>query len=216
MKKLLLTGIAAAMFSIAAIGQERGSEERNEFRQETEQAEENIQEESNEFRRDVEETGEDIEEGAERTADDIEEGAERVGDDIEQGAEDVEQGAERTGEQIEESAEETGEEMDQATEQTLDEMNEDFESTVEDDDQQGNAAFNAAPELEVVEGKEGPNNEVVYQYQNEYFYVDRENKKLVKAEASELQDAEHDVIVKDAQEGSDTNTSGSNRNRDQE
>src|SRR5690606_25103365 len=130
----------------------------------------------------------------------------------------MEQGAERAGDEIEQSAEQTGENMDQATDETLDEMNQEIESTVEGQNgeqssenrnDQGNASLNTAPELEVVEGKEGPNNEVVYQYQGEYMYVDRENKKLVKAEESELQDADHEIIVKDGQEENE-NTSSSN------
>lgn len=53
-------------------------------------------------------------------------------------------------------------------------------------------------DVEVVENKEGPNSEVVYKFQGEMFYVDRDEKKLVKAEESELKDATHETIVKDA------------------
>ena len=107
----------------------------------------------------------------------------------------------------------------QATDENLEEMNQNFESAVESDEKntddpnaQSNAGMNTAPELKVVEGKEGPNNEVVYEYQNDYFYVDREEKKLVKVEKSELQDANHEVIVKDgSEEDNDENASSSNR-----
>lgn len=53
-------------------------------------------------------------------------------------------------------------------------------------------------DVEVVENKEGPNSEVVYKFQGEMFYVDRDKKELVKAEESELKDATHETIVKDA------------------
>ena len=97
-------------------------------------------------------------------------------------------------------------------------MNSEFRSSVEDDKNgQAHSSVNTAPELEVVEGKEGPNNEVVYQYQGDFFYVDRENKKLVKAEESELEDANNEIIVKDAQEEnsatSDRSDSQSERNQ---
>ena len=92
-------------------------------------------------------------------------------------------------------------------------MNDQFESTVEGDDSQ---AATTAPELEIVEGKEGPNSEVVYKYQDEYFYVDREQKKVVKAKESELQDAKHEVIVKDAEQSTDENASSSNRSQSED
>jgi hypothetical protein len=50
-------------------------------------------------------------------------------------------------------------------------------------------------EIEVLEDKEGPNNEVVYKYQGGLYYVDRDQKQLVKIEESQLQNAEHEAIV---------------------
>jgi len=49
--------------------------------------------------------------------------------------------------------------------------------------------------VEVVEDKEGPNNEVVYKYQGEMYYVDREQQKLVKADESQLKDAKNKPTV---------------------
>lgn len=90
-------------------------------------------------------------------------------------------------------------------------MNNEFETAVED----GQSDMKDAPELKVVEGKEGPNNEVVYEYDGELFYVDREKKEVVKAKKSDLEDANHDVVVKDEGESSEgETTSASNRMSD--
>lgn len=61
-------------------------------------------------------------------------------------------------------------------------------------------------EVEIVENKEGPNSEVVYKFQGEMFYVDRDEKKIVKADESELKDATHETIVKDARAARDSNS----------
>jgi hypothetical protein len=60
---------------------------------------------------------------------------------------------------------------------------------------------NAQPpmqEIEVLEDKEGPDNQVIYKYQGELYYVDREQKQLVKIEESQLKDAEHKAIEHNA------------------
>ena len=56
---------------------------------------------------------------------------------------------------------------------------------------------NAQPtmhEVEVLEDKEGPDNQVIYKYQGAFYYVDREQQQLVKIEESQLKDAEHKAI----------------------
>lgn len=68
-------------------------------------------------------------------------------------------------------------------------------------------------DVEVVENKEGPNSEVVYKFQGEMFYVDRDEKKIVKAEESELKDATHETIVKDAM-AQDNSTKDSSTKKD--
>jgi hypothetical protein len=55
-----------------------------------------------------------------------------------------------------------------------------------------------AAEVEVIEDKEGPNNQVVYKYQGGLYYVDREQEQLVKIEESQLEDAEHPAIIKNS------------------
>jgi hypothetical protein len=205
----------------------------NEAEQEAEQAEDNLQQESNEFRRDAREAGENIEEGAERTGNQIEEGAEETSEDVEKAAEqtgeDIEQAADETGEDIRQGVERTGDEIEeetdeatievqdqngeQRTEQTLNNMNQEFRSTV---DPNGQDTPMEMPEIEVVESKEGPDNQVVYKYQGEFYYVDREKQELVKAEESELEDADHRVIVKEGNEESQNNESARRNNRGQD
>ncbi len=214
MKKIFLTGCAAALFSIATIAQDRDTTQNqsNEFRnteqqqqqtnpaqeavdstatdfqqgvneteREAEQAGENIRQESQNIINDAEKTGEKIEQGAEETADDLKKGLNRAGDKIQQGAE-------KTGNKVQQGVERTGNEIQQGVE------NPDGKKGQMNDQ----AAVNTAgSELEVVESKEGPQNEVVYKYQGELFYIDRVEKKLVKAEESALKDTKHQVIIKE-------------------
>ena len=53
-------------------------------------------------------------------------------------------------------------------------------------------------EIDVLEDKEGPDNQVIYKYQGEFYYVDREQKQLVKIEESQLKDAEDKAIEHNA------------------
>jgi gas vesicle protein len=252
MKKLLLTGITAALFSIAAIGQQqqkdttqnqssqyRSTEEMkddadqaadsastdfqqgvNDAERNAEQAGDNIQREGQELRQDAEQAGDNINRDAQRAGDQIEQGAEKAGDEIEENAEqagqDIRQGVERTGDEIQQGAQRTGDRIQQGAEEAgdktnraMNEMNNDMQSG-DRQNQEATANYNTAPELEVVESKEGPNSEVVYKYQDEYFYIDRNEKKIVKAKESDLQDARHEVIVKDPQETNE-NDAASNK-----
>ena len=54
-----------------------------------------------------------------------------------------------------------------------------------------------ADEVQVVEDKEGPNNEVVYEIDGDMFYVDREKKELVKVKKSDLKDSKHEIEIKE-------------------
>lgn len=94
---------------------------------------------------------------------------------------------------------------DQQTDTTLNDMNDQFRSSVE-------GSANAAPDVDVVEDKEGPDHQVVYKYQGEMYYVDRDKKELVKAEESELQDATQKVMV---EEGDQQNTDMSDQGNEQ-
>ena len=65
-------------------------------------------------------------------------------------------------------------------------------------------------EVEVVEDKEGPNNEVVYKYQDGLYYVDRNQKKLVKADESQLKASKSKPVIID---GTVTNKDSKPRNK---
>ncbi|MEO5602112.1 MAG: hypothetical protein ABIR06_14430 [Cyclobacteriaceae bacterium] len=206
MKKIFLTGCAAALFCVAAMAQDRDTTQNqsNEFRnteqqqqqtnpaqeavdstadstatdfqqgvneteREAEQAGENIRQESQNLRNDAEKTGEKIEQGAEEASDDLNKGLNRAGD------------------------KQTKERMEQSPDGKKGQMKDNAENKMNEQA----TANTGGSELEVVEAKEGPQNEVVYKYQGELFYIDRVEKKLVKAEESVLKDAKHQVIIKE-------------------
>jgi hypothetical protein len=75
---------------------------------------------------------------------------------------------------------------------------EDAGNEVKEDAQDAGMDANASAqpaEIEVMEDKEGPNNQVIYKYQGGLYYVDREQKALVKIEESQLKDAEHQAVI---------------------
>ncbi len=198
MKKFILTGCAAALISIGTMAQVQDTASiNNNLRQGAQETEENVDKAGNEVQDGAERTGNEIKQETERTGDQIQQGAERTGNEIQQGAEkaddQIQQGAERTGEQIEKSTDPATDKPDQPQPSAQ--------------GQEGNvtgtensvSSTNAAPqtEIEVMEDKEGPNNQVVYKYQGGLFYVDKEEKKLVKIEESQLKDAEHKAIISD-------------------
>lgn len=227
MKKILLTGMGALLFSIGAIAQvqdttsinnnlrngaqdveERTEEAGNELRQRTEETQNDVNQGAQEVESDVKEGAQDVQEDAREAGSELREGAERTGNEIEQGAEktgnEIEQGADRAGEKIEEGAERTGDQMEQGAERAKDkiEQNESPASqnspgmpTSDASNRMGEAAPQA--DIEVMADKEGPNNQVVYKYQDGFYYVDREQKQLVKIEESQMKDAEHKAIVSD-------------------
>jgi gas vesicle protein len=212
MKKVILA-CAAALFCIGSIAQVQDSVNNN-LRQGAQETQEEIKEESNE-------AGNELREGAERTGDEIQQGAERTGEQIEQGADDVKQGAEQTGNEIKEETQDAGNQLREGADRTENEIQQGAERTGEQIEQgaddakdQMDPSSQAAPspnatdmgatgqppmqEIEVLEDKEGPDNQVVYKYQGEFYYVDREQKQLVKIDESQLKDAEHSAIEHNA------------------
>jgi hypothetical protein len=59
---------------------------------------------------------------------------------------------------------------------------------------QGQGMAMSSP-VEVVPDKEGPNNEVVYKFRDEMYYVDREKKEMVKVKGSELKDSKAELTI---------------------
>jgi len=203
MKKLILTGCAAALFCIGSIAQVQDTVNNN-LRQGAQETEQETKDAGNELRQGAERTGEQIE----QTADSARQDVERTGEQIEQTADSARQGAERTGEQIEQTAdsakqgaERTGEQMQQGVDRAKDQMDSSSQSSPSSNaTDMGASAQPPMHEIEVLEDKEGPNNQVVYKYQDGLYYVDREEKKLVKIEESQLKDAEHKAVVKNTNE----------------
>ena len=106
------------------------------------------------------------------------------------------EGAENAGDQIQQGAERTGEQMEQGADRAKDQMDPSSQTAPSSDaTDMGASAQPPMQEIEVLEDKEGPDNQVIYKYQGEFYYVDREQKQLVKIDESQLKDAEHKAIV---------------------
>jgi hypothetical protein len=188
MKKLILTGCAAALFCIGSIAQVQDSASNN-LRQGVQETQEEVKDAGNEVKQDAEQTGNEIKQETQEAGNELRQGAEQTGNEIQQGAENageqIQQGAERTGEQMEQGAEPAKEQMDPSSQQTPSPNATDM-------------GANAQPpmqEIEVLEDKEGPDNQVIYKYQGEFYYVDREQKQLVKIDEAQLKEAEHKAII---------------------
>ena len=150
-------------------------------------------------RQDAEQAGNEMQQGVQQTTDQVENRVRTTRDDLRQGAT-------RTGNQVKQGAE-------QATQPTQADSssgsaNQDQGSSTMTSE---NSGENSTPsELEVVEGKEGPNNEVVYKFNGEMWYVDRATKEMVKADESKLKDSKHKVMV---HEGTTTNAKSKNNKK---
>lgn len=224
MKKLLITTYAVAFFGVAAFAQQQDTTENNQYRSIRKNTTQAIDTTATDIEEGVEETRDDIQRGARRTRDDVRQGAERTGDRIQQGSEnardEAEESAEEAGEEIRQSVDTTssnfqegaaqaGETFRQESEKAINSVQgdeADDASTQANSNKTATASMEAGTdmanaqvesEVEVVEDKEGPNNEVVYEYQGEMYYVDRTKNELVKAEESQLKDSPHKVTVKD-------------------
>lgn len=207
MKKIILTACAATLFCIGSMAQDTTSINNN-LRQGVQETEEAAEDAGNQLRQDADQAGDEVKEEAQEAGNELRQGAERTGDQIEQGAENAEEKAEEAGNEIQQGAERTGDQIEQGAEKAGDEIQQDAgqaedrsSPSAQDPNAMGNensmnANSSAQPaEIEVIEDKEGPNNQVVYKYQGDLYYVDREQKQLVKIEESQLQDAEHKAVI---------------------
>lgn len=146
----------------------------------------------------MERAGDELEQQAEKTGDSLANDAQRKKNEVERHAEkavgEIKQGAARTGNEVRRSAEQTNEAIQSGVERTrpadAEEAHADTKNT---NNKQPNAP--SGGEIEVVEGKEGPENQVIYKFQGEMWYVDRETKKMVKAKESDLKDTSHKIMV---------------------
>ena len=101
----------------------------------------------------------------------------------------------RQGEQIQQGADSTNQQMQQGADST---SQMDPASPSPNAMDMGATAQPPMQDIEVLEDKEGPDNQVIYKYQGEFYYVDREQKQLVKIEESQLKDAEDKAIEHNA------------------
>jgi hypothetical protein len=207
MKKIILTGITAALFTFAAVAQQQDSTQTpgNQYQQsdqqqqnpaavdtastqyqqgdqyQQQQPEQNQQEPGNQFNQDADQSRDSVNQNDMEPGNQIQQNPEQ--------SQDMQPGQPQSEDNM------NNERSDQS-DTTLDQMNDQFRSST-----QGQAT--TAPDVEVVKDKEGPDNQVVYQYQGDLYYVDRDKKELVKAKESELQDAKHEVIVDEGNADSD-------------
>ena len=179
MKKLILAG-AAALFCIGSIAQVQDTTSNN-LRQGAQETQQDVKDAGNEVKQDAEQTGNEIKQETKEAGNELKQGAEQTG-------EQIQQGAERTGEQMEQGAERAKDQMDSSSQATP--SNEAMDM--------GASAQPPMQDIEVLEDKEGPDNQVIYKYQGEFYYVDREQKQLVKIEESQLKDAEDKAIEHNA------------------
>src|SRR5688572_10681930 len=183
MKKLILTGCAAALFCIGSIAQVQDSAS-NTLRQGVQETQEDVKDAGNEVKQDAEQTGNEIKQETQEAGNEIKQGAEQTG-------EQIQQGAERTGEQMEQGAERVKDQLDSSSQTAPSPQSAPSPNATD-------MGANAQPpmqEIEVLEDKEGPDNQVIYKYQGEFYYVDREQKQLVKIDEAQLKDAEHKAII---------------------
>jgi hypothetical protein len=215
MKKIILTGITAALFSFAAVAQQQDSTQTpgNQYQQSNPQqqnpaavdtastqyqqgdqyqqqrSDQNQQDPGNQFNQDANQSRDSVNQNDMERSDQIRQNPEQ--------SQDMQPGQPQ-------SENNMNYQRSEDSDTTLNQMNDQFRSSV-----QGEAM--TAPDVEVVKDKEGPDNEVVYQYQGDLYYIDRDKKELVKAKESELQDAKHDVIVEEGNANSNNDNSYNDR-----
>lgn len=198
MKKLILTGCAAALFCIGSIAQVQDSVNNN-LRQGAQDVQDQTKEAGNELRQGAERTGDQIQQGADSVQRDAEQTGNEIKQETQEAGNELRQGAERTGDQIQQGAERTGEQMQEGADRAKDQMDPSSQSTPSNNAMDmGATAQPPMNEIEVLEDKEGPDNQVIYKYQGAFYYVDREQQQLVKIEESQLKDAEDKAIEHNA------------------
>jgi hypothetical protein len=217
MKKILLTGCAALLFSIAGLAQQQQQKktQSSDYRtdKKVEQAADSTYNDADStLNQGVQRAGQDIENKADETSQDLQQGGERVGNQIDsasqQAGQDIQQGAQKVGDETKEGVQKAGDDMKQGVDRAAGEIDSTQTGTTSSSNKNDNQSTVTATEsgepqpyhdVEVVEDKEGPNGEVVYKFSDGFYYVDREKeKKLVKIEESQLKDIKHKVIVKTA------------------
>jgi hypothetical protein len=115
---------------------------------------------------------------------------------------------ERTGNRLKSDAEKVRDDVNESTTRTRDSSDNDAtqnqSGTRNNNQSSGNTSMDSPSDnqgmamsspVEVVPDKEGPNNEVVYKFRDEMYYVDREKKEMVKVEGAELKDSKAELTI---------------------
>lgn len=182
---------------------------------------------------DAEATRDSVEQDAEQLGNYLRQGAQETKQNAQQGADSLKEDAEQAGQSMQQGVRDAGNNIRQGNDQSLDtrqaeedntrtsaqdqenrdSVSSDMSSTSTMNNNSGNmsgssnnASVGTPAEVDVVEGKEGPNNEVVYSFNGELWYVDRESKQMVKADESKLKDSKHKVMVHEGTESSGKRT----------
>jgi hypothetical protein len=178
MKKILLT---AAAFTIVVAGwAQQDSIQSNQYRDTREG--QPVDSAANEINERAREEGQAIRQGVDTTTNQLQQDTEQAGDTLMNELE-------RAGNEVQEDS---ASNADQGNQPKDENPNESAQNTASDD-----SGTPTLSEVEVMDSKEGPNNEVIYKYQGELYMVDREQKKLVKVKESDLKDTNHDVMIHD-------------------
>ena len=224
MKKILLTGVAAACLSFAAVAQQRDSTQTqsNQYQQSDQQQQNRAATDtaSTQYRQGDQQQGaqyqqQQSDQNQQQPSNQFNQNADQSRDSLNQND------MERPGNQMQQNREQS-QGMQPGVPQNGNMNNQNDNTGRQPGNEQGNATMNqmgsssqgqanAAPDVEVVKDKEGPDNQVVYQYKGDLYYIDRDKKELVKAKESDLQDAKHDVTVEEGSANVD-NDNGSNTN----
>ena len=206
MKKLLLTLFAGALFTIGAMAQ---------IQEDTTATDNNLTD--MQPAGEADRPGEDVERGREDARDSVQQGTERTSGGIQEGVQPreesndaIERNADKTQPEFKEGIDNNEGSIRSGSDET--ERKSEAPENTEDAIEKGTSSLNTAPppvseaeaaqmrvatgpEIEVVESREGPMNEVVYKYKGEMFYVDRNNNSIVKVEDGDLNDIGENRIV---------------------
>ena len=219
MKKIFLTGCAALLFTVAGMAQQQQQKSSNtQYRKDKVQRtadstynyadstlDRGIDRAGQRIQGEADETGQQLRQGAERVGQEVDKATDKAGQEVKEGSQNLREGAQKIGDETREGVQRADEQLNSAGDQgenKPDSAQTGSTSSVNKNDNQATvdtteAGVSAYHDVEVMDSKEGPNGEVVYKFNDGYYYVDRDKQnKLVKINESELKDARHKVVVK--------------------
>jgi hypothetical protein len=225
MKKLLLTTCTAALFSVAVMAQDRPDttqRERNQYRttRPLPKNQSTTDSSSNQYIKDRKNAGQNLNDSTQEVRDTLQQRMDNGNNyqrPRQQAGGQTERSPEQSAQNFREGEEPTKKDIEQSTKKTDAAIKNNDDTTGVQNDQtaeipkgidNGNASMmnqsgQQQSTIEVVEGKEGPENQVVYRYQGELYYIDRNTQQLVKANESQLKDSKSSVKVIEGPQNSD-------------